>query len=239
MAERAGAGIRGFEPGLGGHGRRSATYHARVGDGTEGCGWGVGSPEMRAYHDEEWGVPVRDDNALYERLVLEGAQSGLSWALILSKRSGYRRLFCGFDPAVVARFDEDDVERLMLDAGIVRNRAKITAAISNARLVETMHGAGESLSELLWSFTDGKTHHNAWRALEELPAVTPTSAAMSTELRRRGFRFVGPTTCYATLQAAGMVNDHLVTCPRWRELGGGSHDGPERAGMTESPGPGS
>jgi DNA-3-methyladenine glycosylase I len=177
---------------------------------------------MRAYHDEEWGVAVRDDDALFERLVLEGAQSGLSWALILSKREGYRRLFCGFDPSVVARFDEADVERLMLDTAIVRNRAKITAAISNARLVDAMHDAGESLADLVWSFTGGRTLHNAWTALEQVPALTPASAAMSKELRRRGFGFVGPTTCYATLQAAGMVNDHLVTCPRWRALGGRS-----------------
>jgi len=177
---------------------------------------------MVTYHDEEWGVPVHDENALFERLVLEGAQSGLSWALILSKRPAYRVLFRDFDPAVVARFDDDDVERLVLDARIVRNRAKIVSAISNARVVVEMHGAGESLEELLWSFTGGKTHHNAWRSLDQLPSSSPASEAMSAALRKRGFRFVGPTTCYATLQAAGMVNDHLVTCPRWRELGGGS-----------------
>jgi len=194
----------------------------RVGEETDGCGWGTGSSEMVAYHDEEWGVPVHDEHALFERLVLEGAQSGLSWALILSKRPGYRRLFCDFDPAVVARFDEADVERLVADAGIVRNRAKITSAISNARVVEEMHGAGETLADVLWSFTGGATLHNAWTTLEQIPAVTPASEAMSKELRRRGFRFVGPTTCYATLQAAGMVNDHLVTCPRWRALGGRS-----------------
>ena len=192
---------------------------------------------MRVYHDEEWGVAVRDENALYERLVLEGAQSGLSWALILSKRPGYRRLFCDFDPTAVARFDEDDVERLMHDAGIVRNRAKITAAIANARLVESMHRDGESLAELLWSFTEGKTQHHAWTSLDQLPAVTPASQAMSKELRRRGFRFVGPTTCYATMQAAGMVNDHLVTCPRWRQLGGGSGDEPKGT-VAGSTGPG-
>jgi DNA-3-methyladenine glycosylase I len=188
----------------------------------DGCGWGTSSPEMLAYHDEEWGVPVHDEAALFERLVLEGAQSGLSWALILAKRAGYRRAFAGFDSSVVARFDDEDVERLMADAGIVRNRAKITSAISNARVVEEMHGAGETLAGLLWSFTGGATVHNTWTSLGEIPAVTPESEAMSAALRRRGFRFVGPTTCYATLQAAGMVNDHLVSCPRWRALGGGS-----------------
>jgi len=177
---------------------------------------------MRTYHDEEWGVPVHDERGLFERLVLEGAQSGLSWSLILSKRPGYRRAFAGFDPAAVARFDDADVERLVQDPGIVRNRAKITSALSNARVVRDMHEAGERLDELLWSFTDGVTVHNRWRALDEIPAVTPVSEAMSKELRRRGFRFVGPTTCYATMQAAGMVNDHLVTCPRWRALGGGA-----------------
>jgi DNA-3-methyladenine glycosylase I len=189
---------------------------------SDGCGWGISSPEMLAYHDEEWGVPVHDEDRLFERLVLEGAQSGLSWALILSKRPGYRRAFAGFDPSAVARFGDEDVERLVADAGIVRNRAKITSAISNARVVEEMHAAGETLAELLWSFTGGVTVHNTWTSLGEIPAVTAASEAMSAELRRRGFRFVCPTTCYATLQAAGMVNDHLMSCPRWRALGGGS-----------------
>jgi DNA-3-methyladenine glycosylase I len=176
---------------------------------------------MLEYHDEEWGVPVHDERALFERLVLEGAQSGLSWSLILSKRPGYRRAFAGFEPEAVAAFGDEDVERLVADPGIVRNRAKITSAIANARVVVAMHEAGESLDELLWSFTGGRTVHNRWRSLQELPAVSAESEAMSKELRRRGFKFVGPTTCYATLQAAGMVNDHVVTCPRWRALGGG------------------
>lgn len=193
-----------------------------MGEATDGCGWGVGSPEMLAYHDEEWGVPVHDEQVLFERIVLEGAQSGLSWSLILSKRPGYRRAFAAFDPAAVAGFGDADVDRLVRDAGIVRNRAKISSAVSNARIVEAMHGAGESLADLLWSFTGGVTKHNAWSSLAEIPAVTPESEAMSRELRRRGFKFVGPTTCYATLQAAGMVNDHVVSCPRWRALGGGS-----------------
>jgi len=189
-------------------------------DPADGCGWAVRTPEMLEYHDAEWGVPVHDERGLFERLVLEGAQSGLSWSLILSKRRGYRRAFAGFDPQAVAAFGDEDVERLAADAGIVRNRAKIASAIANARVVVAMHEAGETLDELLWSFTGGRTIQNRWRTLEELPAVTEESEAMSVELRRRGFKFVGPTTCYATLQAAGMVNDHVVSCPRWRALGG-------------------
>jgi DNA-3-methyladenine glycosylase I len=191
-----------------------------VTDATDGCGWAVRTPDMLEYHDTEWGVPVHDERALFERLVLEGAQSGLSWSLILSKRPGYRRAFSGFDPAAVAAFGEEDVARLVADPGIVRNRAKITSAIANARVVLAMHEAGETLDGLLWSFTGGRTIQNRRRSLEELPAVTKESEAMSAELRRRGFKFVGPTTCYATLQAAGMVNDHVVTCPRWQALGG-------------------
>ncbi|HUO49302.1 MAG TPA: DNA-3-methyladenine glycosylase I [Acidimicrobiales bacterium] len=188
-------------------------------DPADGCGWGVRSPDMLEYHDTEWGVPVHDERGLFERLVLEGAQSGLSWSLILSKRPGYRRGFAGFDPEAVAAFGDEDVERLVADPGVVRNRAKITSAVANARVVVAMHEAGETLDELLWSFTGGRTIHNRWRSLEEVPAETAESEAMSAELRRRGFTFVGPTTCYATLQAAGMVNDHIVTCPRWRALG--------------------
>src|SRR5580704_10544693 len=181
---------------------------------------------MRQYHDLEWGVPVRDESHLFERLTLEGAQAGLSWALILAKREGYRRAFAHFDTAAVARFDDADVERLMADTGIVRNRLKIGSTLSNARLLESLHRSGESLTEILWSFVDGVTVHNAWAALDELPATTEVSAAMSKHLRRLGFRFVGPTTCYATMQAAGLVNDHVVTCPRWRELGGTTPRGP-------------
>jgi DNA-3-methyladenine glycosylase I len=175
---------------------------------------------MRAYHDGEWGVPVRDDRRLFERLTLEGAQAGLSWSLVLSKRAGYRRAFADFDPAVVSRFDDGDVERLLGDAGIIRNRGKIGSTLSNARVIEAMHAAGDTLAELLWSFVDDVTVHNHWAVPGDIPAVTPASKAMSAQLRRAGFRFVGPTTCYATMQAAGLVNDHVVTCPRWTELGG-------------------
>ena len=180
------------------------------------------SETMSAYHDLEWGVPVSDEAQLFERLTLEGAQAGLSWAIILAKREGYRRLFAGFDPATVARFGDGDVDRLMADSGIVRNRAKIESTVSNARVIESLHETGETLTETLWSFVDGVTMHNAWAVVTDLPSTTAVSTAMSKHLRRLGFRFVGPTTCYATMQAAGLVNDHVMTCPRWRELGGAS-----------------
>jgi DNA-3-methyladenine glycosylase I len=190
-------------------------------DDPEGrCAWAMSSPEMRAYHDLEWGVPVRDDRTLFERLTLEGAQAGLSWSLILAKREGYRRVFAGFAPDLVARFDEDDVERLMADASIVRNRLKIESTVSNARVIDAMHRAGETFAELVWSFVSDVTVDNAWAELGELPSSTVTSKAMSTELRRRGFRFVGPVTCYSTMQAAGLVNDHMTSCPRWGALSG-------------------
>ena len=176
---------------------------------------------MLAYHDLEWGVPVRDERKLFELITLEGAQSGLSWSLILSKRAGYRQAFAGFDPGLVAGFGGADIERLVGDAAIVRNRRKIESAVANARVIETMHGAGDTLAALMWSFVSDVTVHNAWTELGELPSSTPASTAMSAELRRRGFRFVGPVTCYSTMQSAGLVNDHVVSCPRWRELGGG------------------
>jgi DNA-3-methyladenine glycosylase I len=185
------------------------------------CSWADSSEQMGAYHDLEWGVPVRDENHLFERMTLEGAQAGLSWALILAKRDGYRRAFAGFDAAAVARFDDEDVERLLQDAGIVRNRAKIQSTLTNARVIVALHEAGDTLAETLWSFVDNVTVQNSWVTLADLPAATDVSKAMSVQLRRLGFRFLGPTTCYATMQAAGLVNDHVVTCPRWAELGGG------------------
>jgi len=175
---------------------------------------------MLAYHDLEWGVPVHDERTLFERLTLEGAQAGLSWSLILAKREGYRRAFACFAPDLVAAFDGADVERLVADASIVRNRQKIESTVSNAGVIAAMHRAGETLAELVWSFVSDETVHNAWTELGELPSSTPASKAMSVELRRRGFRFVGPVTCYSTMQAAGLVNDHVVSCPRWGELGG-------------------
>jgi len=184
------------------------------------CSWAESSDQMREYHDLEWGVPVRDESHLFERLTLEGAQAGLSWSLILAKRDGYRRAFAGFDPAQVARYRAKDLARLMADPGIVRNRLKIESTVANARLLETLHQTGVTLVDTLWSFVEGATVHNAWATLTDLPATTEVSVAMSKELRRLGFRFVGPTTCYATMQAAGLVNDHVTSCPRWRQLGG-------------------
>ena len=182
------------------------------------CEWADGSgPEMTAYHDEEWGVPSHDDVHLFELLVLEGAQAGLSWRTILRKRAGYRRAFHDFDAAKIARYDESDLTRLLGDPGIVRNRAKIESTIANARAVLAVQEDG-SLSDYLWGFVDGEPVVNSWRTMSDLPSQTPTSKTMSRELKRRGFRFVGPTTCYAFMQAAGLVNDHVVGCFRRREI---------------------
>jgi DNA-3-methyladenine glycosylase I len=183
------------------------------------CEWGVdGSPAYLAYHDEEWGVPSHDDVHLFEMLVLEGAQAGLSWSTILNKREGYRRAFAGFDPAKVARFTPAKVERLLQDPGIVRNRRKVESAVHNAqRVLEVQEDAG-SLDAYLWSFVGGRPKVNRFRHISELPAETEESRDMSKDLRRRGFRFVGPTVCYAFMQAVGMVNDHVVTCFRYGPL---------------------
>jgi DNA-3-methyladenine glycosylase I len=182
----------------------------------ERCAWVPESdPLYVAYHDEEWGVPERDDRALYELLTLEGAQAGLSWSTILHKRQGYRRAFAGFDPAKVVRFDARREQKLLTDPGIVRNRLKVSSTIENARRVlETQEELG-SFSALLWGFVDGEPLVGGWKAVGEIPAETPVSKAMSKELKRRGFRFVGPTVCYAFMQAAGLVNDHVVSCFRF------------------------
>ena len=183
------------------------------------CGWAIESdPLYLAYHDEEWGVPSRDDRHLFELLVLEGAQAGLSWSTILHKREGYRRAFAGFDAERVAQFGERDVERLLGDAGIVRNRLKIASAIDNARAVLAVQEERGSLADYLWEFVGGEPIVGRFRALGEIPAETDESRAMSKDLKRRGFRFVGPTICYAFMQATGMVNDHVTTCFRYREL---------------------
>jgi DNA-3-methyladenine glycosylase I len=170
---------------------------------------------MRAYHDEEWGVPLHDDDRLFEMLVLEGAQAGLSWATVLRKRARYRELFRAFDLAAAARITPARVERLMLDPGIIRNRAKIESTITNARAVLDVQEEFGSLDAFLWQFVDGAPILNKPRRTQDLPAFTPRSEAMSRELARRGFRFVGPTICYAFMQATGMVNDHLLGCA-WR-----------------------
>jgi DNA-3-methyladenine glycosylase I len=183
---------------------------------TNRCAWvPEADPLYVAYHDEEWGVPSRDDRHLFELLVLEGAQAGLSWATILRKREGYRRAFADFDVAKVARFDDRDVERLLADAGIVRNRLKVESAIANARATLDLD---MPLTEFLWSFVGGEPKVNRWRKLREIPAQTEESVAMSKALKKRGFRFVGPTVCYAFMQATGLVNDHTVDCFRYREV---------------------
>jgi len=197
-----------------------ATRTITVGpDGVARCAWGVeGDPLYRAYHDEEWGRPSRDERLLFEMLVLEGAQAGLSWSTILRKREGYRRAFAGFEPAVVAGFGDIDVARLLGDAGIVRNRLKVESAVANARAVLALRGAGGSLVDLLWGFVGGMPLDRRAANLGELPAETAESRAMSTELKRRGFRFVGPTVCYAFMQATGLMNDHVVGCAAGDEI---------------------
>ena len=185
------------------------------------CAWaGETDPLMIEYHDKEWGVPTRDDRTLFEFLVLEGAQAGLSWSTILKKRENYRRLFAGFDAASVAGFTSRKVDSLLQDAGIVRNRLKVQGTVINARLCLEVQREVGSFSEYLWSFVGGQPIQNSWRSLSDIPALTPESEAMSKDLRKRGFKFVGPTICYALMQATGMVNDHEVSCFRYRELGG-------------------
>jgi DNA-3-methyladenine glycosylase I len=186
----------------------------------ERCAWvPENDPLYASYHDEEWGVPVHEDRLLYELLTLEGAQAGLSWATILRKREGYRRVFAGFDPAAVARFDDRRVEALLQDSGIVRNRLKVTSTVENARRVLEVQEELGSLDALLWSFVDGEPLVGGWQTVAEIPAETPVSRALSKELKRRGFRFVGPTVCYALMQAAGLVDDHVVSCFRFGAAG--------------------
>jgi DNA-3-methyladenine glycosylase I len=182
-------------------------------DGEPRCWWAVGGgPEYLGYHDNEWGRPVHDEEHLYERLVLEAFQSGLSWLTILRKRENFRRAFDNFDVDKVAAYGKKDVERLLADAGIVRNRKKIDAAITNARAIRELHEAGETLDGLLWSFAPDPDSRPAPRKIDDLEPATEESKAMAKELKRRGFVFVGPTTAYATMQAAGLVNDHLADC---------------------------
>ena len=185
------------------------------------CEWApLGDPRYLAYHDGEWGVPVHDDVGLFEMLVLEGAQAGLSWSTILNKRDGYRRAFAGFDPVKVARFTPAKVERLLQDPGIVRNRLKVESAVQNARAVLEVQRELGSLDAYLWTFVGGAPRVNRFGRMGEIPAETDESRAMSKDLKRRGFRFVGPTVCYAFMQACGFVNDHVRTCFRYRQLGG-------------------
>jgi DNA-3-methyladenine glycosylase I len=187
-------------------------------DDTARCPWCGDDPLYVAYHDQEWGVPCHDERSLFEFLILEGAQAGLSWITILRKRENYRRAYHGFDAQKIARYGEKDVARLLADAGIVRNRLKVAASIDNARATLELYEQGGSLDQLLWSFVDGRPRINRWKKMSDIPPITPQAEAMSKELKRRGFRFIGPTVMYAHMQATGMVNDHLVTCPRHTEV---------------------
>src|SRR5262245_31125223 len=195
------------------------------------CGWATrsGLPAYVAYHDREWGVPVHDDRVLFEFLLLEGAQAGLSWATILKKRAAYRRAFSAFDPEKIARYDARRLRALLADEGIVRNRLKIAGAVRNARAFLTVQREFGSFERYVWAFVGGTQRQNRWRTLGQVPARTAESDALSGDLRRRGFTFVGSTICYAFMQAVGLVNDHLVTCFRHREVVG---RGPHRLART-------
>ena len=182
------------------------------------CEWSGNNPLYIAYHDEEWGVPAHDDRHLFEMLLLEGAQAGLSWLTILKKRENYRKAFHSFDPEKVAAYSERDVQRLLSDSGIVRNRLKIEAAIKNARGIRKIQEEYGTLAVFLWRYVDGTPRQNNWKSMAELPTRTPQSDAMSNDLKRRGFNIVGPTICYSFMQAIGMVNDHVVDCFRHAEV---------------------
>lgn len=186
----------------------------------ERCPWCEGSDLYREYHDKEWGIPLYDDRALFELLILEGAQAGLSWSTVLKKREHYRQVFDGFEPALVASYGDQKVAELLADPGIIRNRAKVAAAIQNARTYLALQSAGQTFSAFLWRFVGNAPIQNAWKSLSEVPSKTPQSDAMSKALGSAGFKFVGSTICYAFMQASGMVNDHLITCPRHTEVQG-------------------
>jgi len=181
------------------------------------CEWAGNDPLYVSYHDEEWGVPVHDDRTLFEFLILEGAQAGLSWITILKKREAYRKAFSGFDPVKVARFRKERIERLLQDPGIVRNRLKVESAVSNAKAFLKIQKEFGTFDAYMWQFTGGKSIQNRFRSMREIPAHTAESDAMSKDLKKRGFKFVGSTICYANMQATGMVNDHTVDCFRYRE----------------------
>ncbi|MBI1182599.1 MAG: DNA-3-methyladenine glycosylase I [Alphaproteobacteria bacterium] len=184
------------------------------------CAWPGADPLYLAYHDHEWGVPERDERALYEKLVLDGFQAGLAWITILRKRENFRTAFEGFEPERIARWGEPEVNRLLQDAGIIRHRGKIEGAVASARALLALREEGVSFSDYLWQFTDGRTIQNRWTEMKQVPTETPESRAMSKDLKRRGFKFCGPTICYAFMQAVGMVNDHMAHCYRHAELGG-------------------
>lgn len=180
------------------------------------CEWCGDDPVYVAYHDEEWGVPLRDERSMFEFLLLEGVQAGLSWITVLKKRDNYRRLFDNFDVARIAHYTDEELEERLQDARIVRNRLKVNAARGNARATLALYEGGLTLVDYLWGFIDGESIQNAWRCIEEVPAETALSRTISKDMKRRGFSFVGPTIIYAHMQATGMVNDHLVSCPRHR-----------------------
>ncbi len=182
------------------------------------CAWVGSHPLEIAYHDTEWGVPVHDDRTLFEFLILEGAQAGLNWLTVLKKRESYREAFAGFDPAAVARFGDADVEALLQNPGIIRNRLKVRSAIGNAQAFLEVQQEYDSFDAYVWQFVEGAPVVNRWQSLAEIPAQTPASVRMSKALKKRGFNFVGPTICYAFMEAVGMVNDHKVDCFRYREV---------------------
>lgn len=182
------------------------------------CRWCLGSDIYIRYHDEEWGVPEHDDQRLFAKLILDGAQAGLSWITILKKRDGYYRAFDDFNPEIIARYSADKIESLMADPGIVRNRLKIQAAVTNARAYLDLRNSGESFDKFLWKFVGGQAKRNARMSMNDLPSSSPESDAMSKELKQRGFKFVGSTICYAFMQAVGMINDHVVDCFRYDEV---------------------
>lgn len=182
------------------------------------CEWCTGSDIEIAYHDKEWGVPLHDDQRLFEFLILEGAQAGLSWITILKKRDHYRKVFDQFDPSLVAEYSEQKIEKLLKDAGIVRNRLKVSSAVSNARLFLDVQAEFGSFDHYIWQFTDGKVINNSHRSHSDIPANSTESDAMSKDLKKRGFRFVGSTICYAYMQATGMVNDHTTDCFRYQQI---------------------
>ncbi len=182
------------------------------------CEWANASDLDAIYHDTEWGVPSYDDIHLFEMLILEGAQAGLSWTTILKKREEYRKVYCDFDPRVVARFTKKKQQQLLQNPGIVRNRLKVAASVDNAKAYMNIQSSMGSFAEFVWSFTGGKPIVNQWRSIKEIPAETPESHALSKALKKRGFRFVGPTICYAFMQSVGMVNDHELGCPRHKQL---------------------
>ena len=184
------------------------------------CPWAGDTPIYQAYHDQEWGVPLHDDRALFEFLILEGAQAGLSWITILKKRAGYRAAFDHFDAARIACYDANKIESLLQDAGIVRNRLKVQTTVTNAQKFLAAQEEFGSFNAFIWRFVEGVPRQNKWRSMSEIPAKTTASDAMSKELKRRGFKFVGSTICYAYMQATGMVNDHLTSCYRYSELHG-------------------